>query len=50
MQDKVGKNFGYNIQVNQWKYMWLKGLKLTMYYDRKENFYKKFILNTQTII
>ena len=37
---KWAKIFGYNIQMEQWENMWLKGLKCTLYYNLKENFYK----------
>lgn len=36
---KWDKKIGYNIQVEQWENMQLKGLKCILYYNLKENFY-----------
>lgn len=35
---KWAKIFGYNIQIDQWERMWLKGLKFSLSYNLKENF------------
>lgn len=35
---KWAKFFGYNIQIDQWERMWLKGLKFSLSYNLKENF------------
>jgi len=37
---KWARNIGYNIKLNQWERMWSKGLKFTLSYNLKENFYK----------
>ena len=37
---KWAKIFGYNITLEQWENMWNKGLKFTLNYNLKENFYK----------
>jgi len=37
---KWAKNIGHNIQMQQWEDMWTKGLKFTLCYNLKENFYK----------
>ena len=37
---KWARNIGHNIMLNQWERMWSKGLKFTLSYNLKENFYK----------
>lgn len=36
---KRAKNFDYNSQMDQLESMWLKGLKFTLPYNLKENFF-----------
>lgn len=37
---KWTQNFDYNTPVDQWENKWLKGLKITLCYDLKQNVYK----------
>lgn len=37
---KWAKNFGYNIQMEQWERMWIKGLKFALSFNLKYFFNK----------